>query len=122
MCRQHRYSHSFRRNNHRTVGEEKIKFYRNLRSFIAFTIIVPAIWLVTGSFIGLWKISIIWGIILFVKSIKLFGVPGTGGWLSRDFEDWQAERKNEEPLEDFDTRPKAEPLFDQGHWRERDLV
>ena len=124
MCSQHHAYHTKRRR-HRSVGDEKGRFYRHLRSFVAFNFIVPAIWILTGDFNGLWKVSLIWGIILFIKSIKLFGVPGTDGWLSRDFEVWAAERHDVEPLEDL---PDAEPLFDQSSprerssWRDRDLV
>ncbi len=116
MCKHH---YDSRRGRRRSVADEKVRFYRNLRTFIAFNFIVPATWLLTGDINGLWKVSVIWGIIMFFKSVKLFGVPGTDGWLSQDFEDWVAKRKEAEPLAD---EPEAEPLFDRGSWRERDLV
>lgn len=102
---------------------ERMKFYRHLRSFIIFNVVMALLALVGSGLAGLWTIAKIWGVFLVVHYIKVNGLPGTKGWLSNDWEAWMEERehrrRDEEPeiLVDEMEMPRAQP-----QWRERDLV
>ncbi|PHN04216.1 2TM domain-containing protein [Flavilitoribacter nigricans] len=117
MCQrnQDRYSR-------RKQASEKIKFYRHLRSFIIFNIIMAGLWVAGSGLAGLWAIARIWGIFVAVHYIKVNGLPGTKGWLSKDWEDWMEAREKRR----WDNEPETivdEPFeMKQPQWRERDLV
>lgn len=109
------------RRHKRNETSEKMKFYRHLRSFIIFNIVMAGLWIMGSGAAGLWTVGKIWGIFLAVHYLKINGVPGTKGWLSDDWEAWMEERerrqweKEPEPLE-------KEPEFEKVYWQERDLV
>lgn len=104
-----------------------MKFYRHLRSFVIFNIVMAGLWFFGSDLSDLWGIARIWGVFLAIHYIKVNGLPGTKGWLSKDWEAWMEERESrrqyreDEPEtiveEPQPQRRKAEPL-----WRDRDLV
>lgn len=110
------------RSHSKTQPSERVKFYRNLRSFIIFNMVMAGLWFIGSGIAGLWTISKIWGIFLAVHYVKVNGLPGTKGWLSKDWEAWMEEREarrwEEEPETIVD-----EPLeMKRPQWRENDLV
>lgn len=88
-----------------------MRFYQSLRSFLIFNGIITLLFLFGRTGGGLFTVSLIWGAVLFARSVKLFGWPGTNGWLGRDWEDWMAHRERNRPTDD------DEPAI-----RDRDLV
>jgi hypothetical protein len=110
MCRN--YSNHPR---HKRTGKSlspKHRFYRQLRSFLVFNLVMMVLNFIGSDFGGLWKVSAIWSIFLAVKYVKLFGIPGTNGWFSEDWEAWMAEREAQQ-VSNKPSRPD---------WKEKDLV
>lgn len=113
--------------NRKRRPSERMKFYRHLRSFVIFNIVMAGLWFFGSDLSDLWGIARIWGVFLAIHYIKVNGLPGTKGWLSKDWEAWMEERESrrqyreDEPEtiveEPQPQRRKAEPL-----WRDRDLV
>lgn len=99
----------------RSPLNQKLKFYRALRTFFVFSAISFA-FMVTGQSTGMWKISLIWGAVLFAKYVHIFGWPGANGWLGSDWEAWMRERHNHAANPDDDAKA------DDANWREKDLV
>ena len=116
MCSNHSAPYHNKRNRRRHWASPRYRFFRNVRAYMIFNIVVMAL-MVTGSgVIGLWKVSVIWGAILFIKYVRLYGWPGTHGWFSDDWKDWMHERESRRGNE-------AEPLDPKDpHWRDHDLV
>lgn len=113
--------------NRKKVPSERVKFYRNLRSFIIFNIVMLGLSVVGSGFSGLWFISKIWGVFLLVHYLKVNGLPGTKGWLSDDWEAWIEERENRRATDSWEEEPEPivrEPRRSRREkvWRERDLV
>jgi hypothetical protein len=106
MCQQHHDKYNS------TTVSPKLKFYRNLRAFLVFNLIF-AVLSILGSGFEFWKASAIWSIFLVIKYVKLFGLPGTNGWFSDDWDDWMAEREAQDGPAEAE-RP--------ANWREKDLV
>lgn len=103
-------------------SSERMKFYRNLRSFIIFNIVMAGLSVFGSGFAGFWFIAKIWGVFLAIHYIKINGLPGTKGWLSKDWEAWMEERESRR-MEDEPETIVDEPLeMKQPQWRERDLV
>ena len=117
MCSNHSaHYHAKRRHSRKHWGSPRYRFFRNLRAYVIFNIVMVALMLSGGGFIGLWKVSMIWGAVLFIKYVRLYGWPGANGWFSDDWKEWMHEREHRR-------RNEAEPLDpkDPG-WRDRDLV
>lgn len=115
----HRNRSHYNKSNKRPT--EKIKFYRNLRSFLIFNIAMAGLWLAGSGLSGLWALGKIWAIFLVIQYVKVNGLPGTKGWLSKDWEDWMETRAThqwEEEPEEMVMEPEPEKVV----WRERDLV
>lgn len=113
--------------NRKKEPSERVKFYRNLRSFIIFNIVMLGLSVVGSGFSGLWFISKIWGVFLLVHYLKVNGLPGTKGWLSDDWEAWIEERENRRATDSWEEEPEPivrEPRRSRREkvWRERDLV
>lgn len=106
MCKNH---HNGRK---RKAHTPRAKFYRNLKSFLIFNLVFAVLSIMGGGFPFL-KISAIWGIFLAIGYVKAFGLPGTNGWFSDDWEDWMTERE---------LRYSPEEDYDRPEWREKDLV
>lgn len=107
MCKRHD------RNYAKTRKSPKLKFYRNLRAFLIFNLIF-AVLSFLGSGFEFWKVSAIWSIFLAIGYVRLFGLPGTNGWFSDDWEDWMTERE----AQPYTSAEKSRPT----NWREKDLV
>jgi hypothetical protein len=108
---------------------ERAKFYRNLRSFIIFNLVMFGLWITGSGFAGLWFVSKIWGIFLFVHYIKINGMPGTKGWLSNDWAAWMEERESRRSYDSDSWNDEPEPIVREPRskrrekvWQERDLV
>ncbi|MEZ4994880.1 MAG: 2TM domain-containing protein [Saprospiraceae bacterium] len=114
--------------NRKREPSEKVKFYRNLRSFIIFNMVMAGLWIMGSGFGGLWFVAKIWGVFLFIHYLKVNGMPGTKGWLSDDWSAWMEERESRRPThETWDEEP--EPIVHEPRrrrkekvWQERDLV
>lgn len=112
--------------NRKKEPSERVKFYRNLRSFIIFNIVMLGLWTVGSGFTGLWFVSKIWGVFLLIHYLKVNGLPGTKGWLSDDWEAWMEERENRRAKNTWEDEP--EPIVREPRrrrekmWQERDLV
>ena len=91
----------------------KMKFYRGLRSFFIFNIVMSILYITGNGFDWFWKISAFWSIGLVIAYVKAFGMPGANGWLSEDWEAWMAEREKNAP---------ATPRTNKPAWKEKDLV
>lgn len=105
---------------------KRMEFYRHLRSFIIFNIIMAGLWVLGSGLAGLWAIAKIWGVFLAVHYIKVNGLPGTKGWLSNDWEAWMEDRENRR-RDDWEDEPETivdEPMMRKAEpmWRENDLV
>ena len=86
------------RNNMHRKGKrssKKIQFYRNLRSFLIFNLVMAGLWVAGSGLSGLWGLGKIWAIFLVVQYVQINGLPGTKGWLSKDWEDWMEARESE---------------------------
>lgn len=120
MCHHHRSMH-YRERHYRKHGpvSEKVKFFRHLRSYLSFNLVIAVLFILGGGAWGLWKASMIWGVFVAVHYIKAFGWPGANGWFGEDWEAWMEERERRryedgpEPLSQEPRRPD---------WREKDLV
>lgn len=93
----------------------KVKFYKSLRSFLTFNVIIFVLCILGGSW-GLFKISAIWGLVLFARYIKIFGWPGSNGWLGGEWEEWMQHRERTRYHQ-----PSNNPA-DSVDWKDRDLV
>lgn len=98
-----------------------MSFYRHLRSFLIFNIVMAGLWFFGSGLAELWEIGKIWGIFLAVHYIKVNGIPGAKGWLGRDWEAWMEERERRS-WEDEPERIVDDMEMKQPQWRERDLV
>lgn len=106
MCKQYNDKYT------KAPASPKLKFYRNLRAFLVFNLIFSVLSFL-GSGFEFWKVSAIWSIFLAIKYVKLFGLPGTNGWFSDDWDDWMMEREAQ-----YDPAEADRPA----NWREKDLV
>ena len=98
-----------------------MRFYRSLRSFLIFNIAMAGLSLAGSGLSGLWFLGKIWAVFLIIQYVKVNGVPGTKGWLSKDWEDWmeaRASREWQEEREELVMEPEPEKVV----WRERDFV
>jgi len=64
----------------------------------------------------------IWGIFLAVHYLKVNGLPGTKGWLSKDWEAWMEERENRRMDNEPEIIVEEDLEMKQPQWQERDLV
>lgn len=112
MCQRSKYHHRHKR----SAESEKMKFYRHLRSFLFFQIAMLFLWMMGSGLAGLWSVAKIWGVFLLIHYLKVHGLPGTKGWLSRDWEDWMAAREANEYVEEIEDEPG------RPEWKEKDLV
>jgi len=108
MCRNHNHKYS------KKPQSPKLKFYRNLRGFFIFNLVMMALIFMGSGFAAFWKISAIWSVFLLINYVKVFGMPGTNGWFSDDWEDWMAEREAQRSNLTGESRRPG--------WREKDLV
>lgn len=123
MCKRNQTNYDY----NKTRPTKRMEFYRHLRSFIIFNIVMAGLWVFGSGLAGLWVIAKIWGVFLAVHYIKVNGLPGTKGWLSKDWEAWMEERENRRRDDYWEDEPetivgeperrKAEPM-----WRDNDLV
>ena len=108
-------------------SSDRMKFYRNLRSFIIFNIVMAGLWITGSGLADLWWISRIWGVFLAVNYINFNGLPGTKGWLSKDWEAWMEEREKQREAGSQEAAPEEPVVLEREmdyapRWRERDLV
>lgn len=120
MCQRSR-AHRHQRKSGKNQPSERMKFYQHLRSFIIFNLVMAGLWITGSGLAGLWAIGKIWGIFLAVHYIKVNGLPGTKGWLSKDWEAWMKERESRR-YEDEPETIVEEMEMTQPQWREKDLV
>lgn len=120
MCSNQTHRYNRRRGKRET--SERMKFYRHLRSFIIFNLVMAGLWLTGNDFADIWGIGRIWGVFLAIHYIKVNGIPATKGWLSKDWEAWMQERESqhwEDEPETIVDEPLREPM---PRWKEKDLV
>lgn len=102
------------RNNHSNDRSPEVKFFRSLRSFFIFNVVM-IILLITGNGISwFWKISAFWSIGLGIAYLRTFGLPGTEGLLSEEWETGMTEREVR--------RSRSSSNRSKPEWREKDLV
>lgn len=97
------------------------RFAKNWKNFKTFTFFLFIFWM-TGVVGGaVWKISLIWGLILFAKGVNNYGWPSEGNWPKSDDRcSWSSSKGETEPeydRRDMYRRPKRRP-----NWRKKDLV
>lgn len=104
---------------------EKLKFYKSLRAYMIFHIFMFGMIFSGFAGIGFWPVTFFWGLGLAVHYIKAFGLPGTHGWFSEEWEEWMKEREEQRPgrpVEDRLELEEWEPVEEKRTWRENDLV
>ncbi len=111
MCRNHpNHKNSKKRNK-----SPRYRFYRNLRGFMIFNLVMFILGITGNGFGAYWEISAIWSIFLVISYVRAFGLPGTHGWFSDDWEAWMAEREaKHSSFSSVDADVKD--------WKEKDLV
>jgi hypothetical protein len=108
---------------------EKIGFYRHLRSYLVVNVIMFFVVLFNNGDLGWLSVAMLWGIGLAIHYLKVFGLPGAGGALSREWERKLLEKEGALPgaprdeeerldLPELDTLKKR----NEKSWDERDLV
>ncbi len=101
----------------RHEGSRKARFYRSFRKLVIFTISIALLGLFLDKEIwDLRVVSVIWGIVLFVKYTKINGLPFTNGFLGRDWKDWMEHTGRMD-----DTGPGRDDDY-QNVWQDKDLV
>lgn len=105
----------------RSPAYQQVKFYRHLRSYISVNALMLALTLFNGDGLFWLNVMFFWGIGLAAHYLSVFGLPGTQGMLSKD---WEARMlgegkrgTEEEPYFDLE---KSKPR--QKAWNDRDLV
>lgn len=98
----------------------RARFYRSARSLLLTLLVLGGLGLfVDRDIFSLARvIAFCWGISLFVKYVKMAGLPGTRGWLSDDYLDWVNHR---ETTTNTDNDPNDGEDYDP-LWKEKDLV
>lgn len=101
----------------RAARSPRVRFYRNLRAYGIFHLVLLALSMVSGDWVSIWPVTVFWGMGLGIQYVKLFGWPGTNGWFGGDWEAWVEERERRE-------QGAPEPLDprDNPNWRGKDLV
>lgn len=117
-------SHDIKIKNAKKRAEEKIGFYKHLRTFL----VVNGIFLLSSFFWGRFFFMpgvFFWGIGLFIHYCSVFGFPGTEGFLSKDWERkimedeiQKVEEKDGQDNLDLNN-PPPKPIK---KWDEKDLV
>ena len=108
----------------RRRAQEKIKFYKHLRSFITVNLCFFLLFFISGNGFGWFKVTWMWGIGLFAHYLSVFGMPGTNGMFSKGWEEDLMEKEleslNEDDFEELDLRETRK--VKQERWSEKDLV
>ena len=110
----------------RRRARQKISFYKHLKVYVVINVIMAAFVIFKGPGIHWFPTPLFWGIGLFLHYIKVFGLPGTNGlytedWEKRIFEEELDQvKKEEEELEEFDLRSR--PKEKRKTWDDSDLV
>ncbi len=115
-CHHHNHLHHVRYE--RKPVSKKMRFYKHLKSYLIVNMIMFFL-MAIGRAHNWWNASMMWGIFVAVHYVRVFGFPGTNGWLGEDWKAWMEERERRQ------TEETPEPLYYEGSdrkWRDRDMV
>ncbi|MCI5081149.1 MAG: 2TM domain-containing protein [Saprospiraceae bacterium] len=110
----------------RKRAKQKVKFFKHLKSFVIINSIFLTISYLDGDGLEWLNVTWIWGIFVLFHYLKVFGVPGTDGVLSKRWEEEMEYRElkrmglDQDEYEELDLREKRREKA--ARWNENDLV
>ncbi|MCB0638101.1 MAG: 2TM domain-containing protein [Lewinella sp.] len=109
MCSSHHHSRSHA---DRGPEAEKRRFAKSVRAFLTFNLVMVILMMMGSGVFFFWKVSVIWGAILAIKGLSLYGWPDKDRYDDNDFQDDDRYREQQE----YHRRPR------RPSWRDKDLV
>ena len=110
----------------RRRAKKKIGFYKHLKVYVVVNVFMAAMTLISGDITDWFPTPFFWGIGLLFHYIKVFGLPGTGGLYTEDWEkrifdeEFDQIKREEEEMEELELRQmkKEKP----NTWDDSELV
>jgi hypothetical protein len=110
----------------RKRARRKIGFYKHLKAYVVINVFIAAINIIDGDPMGWFPMPFFWGIGLLMHYINVFGLPGTDGlytenWEEKIFdEELEQIKKEEEEREELELRQIKQDK--RKAWDDSDLV
>ena len=110
----------------RRRARQKIGFYKHLKIYVVVNVFMAAMLVFKGHAIGWFPTPFFWGIALFLHYVKVFGLPGTDGLYTEDWErrifDEEMDKIKKEDIESDDLELRQMDKEPGKAWDDKDLV